>query len=764
MPDSPYPREGQRLAPVSLSDLLDVPVPPRLLGGAVNEQINFADLDESSWTRFGPACLRLARALVERVGHCISSLPAAVRNRAIPPLPNEIQIEDLELEQRTYNRLWTMQDHGGPHDVHDLGSKTIGELLDIRGFGAKCLVDLLTSIESVLRTPRHPPGLGVSRTREAAAEPQCLTDIGIRCSMLSSSKMNRKWRLPLLPDGSTVHDLRLRVRTYNCLERLGLHKNLRNLENYTLGELFELPGFGKECVTDLLGAFSESFPGIALRPVSPPERPPAPEVVLEESHSLEEELYHLAARAANVGRSSPKDRNVVLALRHFGLDGACGATLAELGMTHNLTRERIRQICKRIEEGMKSWAGALPFLERALTTVKELLPSSADLVEAKLQDLGVTQVSFRLEALATTARLLGRKAPFALETIGGKRIAVQLGRGKEMRRTLILARRAIAHYGAATTSEVAAMVQERTSQPTTTEFIAGIMQHLAEFEWLDKESGWFWIRSTRKNRIASRIRKILAVADKIHVSELRSGIARHNRMNGYAPPRRVLLELCRRLQYCMVEGDYVRAEPKMDWRQVLRRTECTMVQVLMEHGPVMQRAKFEEICVGRGMKKSTFYVYLDYSPVIERFARGVFGLRGAAVDPGTIQSLIPSNQRRSAVRLDHGWTADRKIWIGYHLSEAMLTTGVFSIPGGLKSFLQGSFALKAADGNPVGTVVIKEVAGWGIGPFFRCRGGEPGDTVVIVFDLKTREARLSIGGDELIDEQQRPDDVSEQLG
>ena len=165
------------------------------------------------------------------------------------------------------------------------------------------------------------------------------------------------------------------------------------------------------------------------------------------------------------------------------------------------------------------------------------------------------------------------------------------------------------------------------------------------------------------------------------------------------------------------------------------------------------------------MKRSTFWVYLDYSPVIDRFAPGVYGLRGAAVDPVVVQSLIPQYQPRTPVRLDHGWTTDRRIWIGYRLSEAMLTSGVFSVPPGLKSFLQGPFALKAADGTPVGTVAVKEGTGWGIGPFFRCRGGEPGDTIVIVFDLKAKEARLSIGDDDLIEEYQptssQPDDIQE---
>jgi hypothetical protein len=154
--------------------------------------------------------------------------------------------------------------------------------------------------------------------------------------------------------------------------------------------------------------------------------------------------------------------------------------------------------------------------------------------------------------------------------------------------------------------------------------------------------------------------------------------------------------------------------------------------------------------IGRRLAKAQ----LDYSPVIDRFASGVYGLRGAKVEPGTVESLIPQYQRRASVRLDHGWTGDRKIWIGYRVSEGMLNSGAFSIPGGLKRFLQGSFALNSADGLRIGTLVVKESSAWGIGPFFRRRGGEPGDTLLIVFDLKAKDAHVSIGDDDLLEQYQ----------
>jgi hypothetical protein len=160
----------------------------------------------------------------------------------------------------------------------------------------------------------------------------------------------------------------------------------------------------------------------------------------------------------------------------------------------------------------------------------------------------------------------------------------------------------------------------------------------------------------------------------------------------------------------------------------------------------LQRSELDEICVGYGVKRSTFYVYLGYSPIIERYAPGVYGLRGAVVPPGLIEELAPE-QRRGNVLLDHGWTSEGKIWIKYSLSDAMISSGVFSVPSAMKRFLDAEFVLKAADGVPMGALVVRSNGAWGLSPFFRRRGGEAGDPMTIVFDLSSREAVVSIGED-----------------
>src|SRR5260370_6153358 len=111
----------------------------------------------------------------------------------------------------------------------------------------------------------------------------------------------------------------------------------------------------------------------------------------------------------------------------------------------------------------------------------------------------------------------------------------------------------------------------------------------------------------------------------------------------------------------------------------------------------MERERLEGLCMARGLKRDTFYVHLTYSPVIERFAQGVYGLRGSAVPPGLAESLA-TRRSKSKLILDYGWMDDGKIEVSYRLSKSVLSNGILSIPAGIRQYVQGRFTLKTADG------------------------------------------------------------------
>jgi hypothetical protein len=309
-----------------------------------------------------------------------------------------------------------------------------------------------------------------------------------------------------------------------------------------------------------------------------------------------------------------------------------------------------------------------------------------------------------------------------------------------------VARGAIRHCGVATVDDVAV------AAGTAVSLTQKLLPIFPGFRWLDEFAGWFWIANTPQNSLLTQIRKILAASPCVDVGELRAGVGRHHRRKGFAPPRRVLLELCRQLPWCQVEDTTVAASESLDADQILSESEQIIVKVFKEHGAVLQKSKFEQLCVHAGMNPHSFSILLSYSPIVCRHAAGVYGLRGAEVPLGLVESLIPKRTSRSKLLLDYAWTNERNIQIIYKVSHGTLSNGIVSVPAALKAFLQGRFTLVAGDNSRIGTLVVKDGSAWGLGPFFSRRGGEPGDYLSIVFDLSRRCALVQIGDEDSIEQ------------
>jgi hypothetical protein len=117
------------------------------------------------------------------------------------------------------------------------------------------------------------------------------------------------------------------------------------------------------------------------------------------------------------------------------------------------------------------------------------------------------------------------------------------------------------------------------------------------------------------------------------------------------------------------------------------------------------------------------------------------------------ESLIVPRSKSKLIK-DYGWTDDSSLEVYYRLSKSIVSSGVVGVPAGIRQYIQGRFTLKTADQTQIGTLVIKDTSGWGLGPFFRRRGGEPGDILRIRFDLKQKVAIVALG--EGISEEEKP--------
>jgi hypothetical protein len=397
-------------------------------------------------------------------------------------------------------------------------------------------------------------------------------------------------------------------------------------------------------------------------------------------------------------------------------------------------------------EKVQSSKPFVPALDRALKIATSLVPALAQEIEGQLVQRRVSHTGFCVEALLAAARALGREPRFAVEMLHTHRVVFPCDGVGFLQHMDQAARNAVRHWGVTTVEDVAA------ATGVAVTFCQKLLPVLPGFGWLDETSGWFWIVDVPRNSLLTQIRKILVASPRIDVGELRTGVGRHNRKKGFAPPRRVLLELCRQLPWCRVDDEKITAVAPLNPREILSDSEQIILKILSDHGPVIQRAKFEELCLDAGMNQSSFSVFLSYCPLICRYATGVYGLRGAEIPAGLVESLVPNQTTKSKLLVDYGWTNDRKVQVLYRLSHGMLTNGIVSIPAALKAFVQGKFALLSGDNSKIGTLVVKDHSGWGFGPFFSRRGGEAGDYLSVMFDTSHRVATVQIGDSSLTEQ------------
>ena len=681
-----YPRPGDRIAPATLRQVLFDPLPIHLLGATTTAGRKLCDLDESVWEAFDSAAVdQLSEIIVERVAAGCGR--KAFHHRHFPRPPEGMKLEDLRLEHRTHLCLAR---EGFEEDPEALGDHTLGEILAIRAFGPRCLVDLLSSLETLLARETR-------LYRELTAEAQ---------------------RLAELPEARLVRRDDPRFRP--LMDEV-------DLESDSAKELADR---------------------LVARSVDPPDPLYATEQVRQlrqrilamPSQTLEEELIQIFA-------STPHQRNREIVIGYYGWrDGECH-TLAEVGARHGMTRERTRQICAKLVTRKDPRTILAPVTDRTLDFLKERLPCSVTKLEQEMVDAGLTAVGLRLENVKSAAKLLARPLPLAVVRVDGGKLAVHPRQAAVPAAVLESARKEVYYHGASTVGRIRKVLSDRFPAGVGHAIVAETLQLIDGFRWLDQETGWFRLLSTCKHGLPKAIDKILAVSPQITAGELRAAVSRNRRMWQVAPPEKVILEFCRQTPGVQVNGDLIVADPVRDWKEALTGVEAELVRMLKRHGPVMERGALEDLCVGNGMNRFSFHAFIACSPVIAQYGHSVYGLLGVDVSPETVKSLIARRRaERAPTRVldSHGRTDDGKIWLSYRLSKAASTYAVITVPAALKDSVSGRFQLLADDGRQVGTLAAKDGRAWGLGAFLRRSGARVDDRVVLTLDLERRTAVVSI--------------------
>jgi hypothetical protein len=433
----------------------------------------------------------------------------------------------------------------------------------------------------------------------------------------------------------------------------------------------------------------------------------------------------------------------------FGLLGADPATLDAVGRQQAVTRERVRQVEAEFRRNLGKQPVWMPRLNAALEVVRALAPCFESKAQEALGRAGLASSTEDLETVLRFAKAIGCEPSVTLSN--GALLSPE-------HTTLAItvtqhAGKLTEHLGCANLAELAAKLGRSSENETLLKLLVSVDPTLS---WLDDPGDYFWMNSKPRNRLLNQTEKIMSLAGSCELTTLRDGISRHHRMRNIRPPHDILSRLLVDSGLYQQDGSRIIVGPEIPpWEEVLSASEVAIAEVLFEQGPLMTRADMrEELVMRRGMKSASFAAYLTYSPILERFALGVFGLRGTEVSGSQLEAFRSSAEGpRQKVLLDSGWTKEGLPWSAYRLSSATLETGVVGVPAGLAGTVSGEFGLLAAgnDTELIGQLGIRDGTMWGLTTLFRRRRPEPGDHLVVCFDLLGGVATAHLGSWELVE-------------
>lgn len=701
-----YPRICQSLAPSRLLKYLCNPAPEWLINRSSDYEY-LCDLDASAWNCVSHAeAVVLAGLVVESIRQQVEDIVSDIGNQALFDAVPSCLDEPLRVSAETAETLSQLR--LGPFRLDRV---RVCDVLRNGGDGVFALVDLFVSLEywGFGRDQRWKQQVELSRTARKAE---------------------------LLLSGADVGSTDPRLGAAIGSVRATLPYHVRNL---TVTEMCMWLADHAHAVDDVLDAAGNLHDLVTL-------------IEAIESESLPEQVTQVVSATAKL------ERDARILLRRYGLDGNPPATLQEVADEENLTRERIRQICVRTEGQLAKLIGSpyAPALDRALALLDQAAPLTTEAAARMLRGQVSTSECITVEAILEAARLLHRSASIELRDSGPVHWVCHPGDevtgARDVSTIRTRAGRLCDSSGATTLDSLREALSKRDHLDISIENLVALLPHLPGFEWLDEDLGWFWVvgRNVRRNRFFNLLTKVLSVAGQLSLDEVRHALRRSRRLIGPFPPASVLREMCERQPGIHLQGQVVRPDAPLDHRQVLQGTELYVVELLMQLGNVARVEDMWQIAGSEGVGRVSFWVTLQNSPAIVKYARSTYGLRGMPVPATEIWEVANKRVKRAnSVLRDWGSYSDSAYWMLFKLSSRAVQSGQVSIPADFNGQIDGEYSLCFQGRQIPGVVTVREAHMWGLRRLFRSAEVELGDWALIVLSLSTGTVHAQVGDEEL---------------
>jgi hypothetical protein len=474
---------------------------------------------------------------------------------------------------------------------------------------------------------------------------------------------------------------------------------------------------------------------------------------MDADHTCEQEPIRLdeALRYA-VARIESDPRNVEAIVRHFGWDGHTANDEPRPGQPINLARERAKQAASPTIERLREDRFVPDVVERSISLIERALPLLDAEVCETLMNARLCFTRLSCEALVAATECFGAEPAFEIVRFGSSTGLVKPGTAAGVTQLTARAQEFVQSCGCANAVELTHDAQDIFGPHASPRFTEAALRAGGRFEWLDQETKWFWYipdRGHGSNRLVQQIQRVLAATPRIQLAKLRSAIQRDNGFGSFAPPRKIIESICRRLLFLQCEEDNVVRVPGMaPWNAILTAHERLLVDVLQSHGPVLERAPFLEHCRKRGMDEPTFNQLTSGSLILQANGAGQYATSEASLPPPKIGETEATGDISASAT--QGFLSEGRVFLAWKLQSPLLQGGVLRVPEPINTFVQGDYDLKMFARRELGLLHVRQRACWNIQRLALVLGAEVEDTLVIIFNLRDRTAIGIVGNDDVV--------------
>jgi len=349
----------------------------------------------------------------------------------------------------------------------------------------------------------------------------------------------------------------------------------------------------------------------------------------QEDHSKEDVFIEKEIERI-ISECTKNERNKNIYLDFYGVNTGSRLTLERTSINYDITRERVRQVIKKINYKIKKRKPNLPLLRKVIDIINSEAYLNQKTLNQKIQNLKLSQkMNWNINSINNFSKIFDitiykefshTKKIFYDATINFNLLDLFYQKIKK----LIVSEGCLSLEFLKTDTKFQYLFSR---EDTLIEDLIIIeLKSYSGFLWLDKYNDWFTY-FTNRNRLNNIIFKLLAVSPKIVINDLIKGINCNYRKR-ITIPKHILLSYCEKvLDSTTEDGLVIFNKNQNDTSYMLSPLEKNIIKMFNDYGPVLFHRDILEFASLLNINKNSLNKMIGELIYIKRLERETYILQ-----------------------------------------------------------------------------------------------------------------------------------------